>query len=134
MEREGHEPLREPVLEGVSIDTVPAVGLSENPVKTEPELSSKQPKPTPSTISWYMAHSVHPNQAYAHQHRRRKEPINGSAFGSPRLKQWIIPITSHLSPNVSVQCFYDQLLMYCGGIYSNLKNLVVLPAIDFVRI
>lgn len=127
--------MREPVLEGVSIDTVPAVGLSENPVKTEPELSSKQPNPTPSAISWYMAHSVHPNQAYAHQHRRRKEPIYGSAFGSPRLKQRMIPIASHLSPNVSVQCIYDQLQMYCGGIliYSNLRNLVVLPAIDFVR-
>jgi hypothetical protein len=132
------KPLKKPVLEGVSVDTVPAVGLSENPVKTEPELSSKQSNPTPSaifTISWYMTHSVNPNQTYAHKHRHCKKPVYDSAFSSPCLKQWKIPITSHLSLPLDLSlfsAFYDQLRIYCGGVYSTLRNLVVLPATDFV--
>ena len=78
-ERRGtNKPLREPILEGAPIDWVPPVGLGKQPVKTEPELSTKQTNPTPSpifTFSWYMTHSMNPYQAYAHKHRDHKEPV-----------------------------------------------------------
>ena len=101
-----NKPLREPVLEGAPIDLVPPVGLSQDPVKSKPELSSKQTNPTPSpifTFSWYMIHSINPNQAYAHKHRDHKEPIEDSTLSYPCFKQWKIPITSHLCLCVSLQ-------------------------------
>ena len=111
-----NKPLREPVLEGAPIDLVPPVGLSQDPVKSKPELSSKQTNPTPSpifTFSWYMIHSINPNQAYAHKHRDRKEPIEDSTLSSPCFKQWKIPITSHLCLCVSLQLLF----YYCTGIF-----------------
>lgn len=124
----GQEPLRESVLEGLSVDTGPAVGLSEKPVKTEPEFSTKQSNPSPSaifTVSWYMIYSVNPNQTYAHKHRDCKEPVYDSAFRFTRLKQWKIPITSHLYLSLCLSSVLLCIAVAC--IYSTLRNLVVLP-------
>jgi len=64
-------PLREYVSEGFSEDKVPSEGLSENPVKAEPEFSTKHTKPYPFAIFTFciydMANSVNPYEAYAHK-------------------------------------------------------------------
>ena len=76
--RVGKKPLREPILEGAPIDLVPPLGLSEDPIKTKPELSNKQSNPTPSpifTFYWYITHSMNPNQTYGYKHRDHKEPV-----------------------------------------------------------
>lgn len=103
--------MREPIFEGNPVNYVPSHGLSEDPVETKPELSSKHAKPEPLPmflVIWQLTYSIAQNQTYPHKHRSCKQPIQNSTVCSSCFKQWTILTISHFF-------LLSQLIVICSS-------------------